>query len=124
VPRRHFGLPEDRELQPGVLSEDAIHVFTRGHCHSFAEAVVRLVPSAELVFAYDYCEEDGPEEDVEGHVLVKIDRRYLDARGWLDEVEREAECDVESFWSSGTGVSRRNQGDELPVAATTRNGCQ
>jgi len=66
-----------------MLDNDAEHVFTSGHCHSFAEAIRRLT-TAELVFAFDLSAE-GCEEGVQGHVLVRIARRYLDACGWVDE---------------------------------------
>lgn len=101
-----FGLPDDRVLTPGVVDEDAVHVFTRGHCHSFAEAIVRLVPSAELIWAYDFSGGDQPEENVQGHVLVRIGGRYLDARGWIDEIADEAGRDLESHWSRVAVIGR------------------
>ncbi len=79
-----FGFPEVRELQAGVLDDDAEHVFTSGHCHSFAEAIRRLTCAAELVFAFDFYGED-EEKEAQGHVLVRIDGRYFDASGWVDE---------------------------------------
>jgi len=82
-----FGFPECRKLRPGVLDEDAEWVFTHGHCHSFAEALHRLKRAAELVFAFDFLGEGEESEGVQGHVLVRIDGRYLDARGWIDELE-------------------------------------
>jgi hypothetical protein len=78
-----FGFPEVRELRAGVLDHDAEHVFTSGHCHSFAEAIRRLASAAELVFAFDFHGED--ETEPQGHVLVRIGGRYLDASGWVDE---------------------------------------
>lgn len=79
-----FGIPEVRELRAGVLNSDAEHVFTNGHCHSFAEAL-RQLTVAQLIFAFD-CPAEGSEDDeVQGHVLVRIAGRYLDARGWVDE---------------------------------------
>lgn len=81
-----FGFSEVRELHPGVLDGDAEHVFTSGHCHSFAEAIRRLTAAAEMVFAFDFPGEVREEVDVQGHVLVRIAGRYLDARGWVDEL--------------------------------------
>lgn len=78
-----FGLPEARELRVGVLDSDAEHVFTSGHCHSFAEAIRRLTGS-EMFFAFDLPAE-GCEEEVQGHIFVRVNGRYLDARGWIDE---------------------------------------
>jgi superfamily II DNA or RNA helicase len=78
-----FGLPEVRNLRPGVLDHDAEHVFTSGHCHSFAEAIRRLAPTAELVFAFDVHGEEDDEGEVQGHVLVRFGGRYLDVRGWV-----------------------------------------
>jgi hypothetical protein len=77
-----FGFREHRDLVPGVLDDDAVYVFTCGHCHSFAEALWRLAGDVELVFAYDI---DAGE--VRGHVLVRLDGRYLDARGWIDGLD-------------------------------------
>jgi hypothetical protein len=79
-----FGFPEVRELRAGVLDHDAEHVFTSGHCHSFAEAIRGLTSAAELVFAFDFYGE-GEEQEAQGHVLVRIAGRYLDASGWVDE---------------------------------------
>ena len=82
-----LGFPERRGLRPGVLDKDAIYVFTNGHCHSFAEAIARQCRTAELVFAFDL--PDGEDEGLraaQGHVLVRISGRYLDARGWVDEL--------------------------------------
>jgi hypothetical protein len=78
-----FGFPEVRELRAGVLDSDAEHVFTSGHCHSFAEAILRLT-AAQLIFAFDLPAE-GSEGEVQGHVFVRVDGRYLDACGWIDE---------------------------------------
>src|SRR6185295_20208178 len=78
-----FGFPEARELRAGVLDSDAEHVFTSGHCHSFAEAILRLT-AAQLIFAFDLPAE-GSEDEVQGHVFVRVDGRYLDACGWIDE---------------------------------------
>jgi hypothetical protein len=77
-----FGFREERNLEPGVLDDDAVDVFTCGHCHSFAEALRRLVARAELVFAHLL--EDG---EVRGHVLVRLDGRYLDVRGWIEDLD-------------------------------------
>lgn len=101
-----FGFPDERDLEPGVLGEDAVHVFMRGHCHSFAEAVCRLLPSAELVLAYDVNDEAGGAEVGEAHVLVLVDGRYLDARGWVDEVDEECQRDVESYWDRVRRIER------------------
>lgn len=78
-----FGLPEARELRTGLLDSDAEHVFTSGHCHSFAEAIRRLA-TAEMFFAFDLPAE-GCGGEVQGHIFVRIDGRYLDACGWIDE---------------------------------------
>lgn len=101
-----FGFPDERDLEPGVLDEDAVHVFMRGHCHSFAEAVRRLLPSAELVLAYDVNDEAGGAEVGEAHVLVRVGGRYLDARGWVDEVDERSQRDVESCWDRVTSIER------------------
>jgi hypothetical protein len=79
-----FGFTEVTELRVGVLDHDAEHVFSSGHCHSFAEAIRRLTSAAELVFAFDFHGED-EEQEAQGHVLVRIAGRYLDACGWVDE---------------------------------------
>lgn len=81
-----FGFLEVRKLRPGVLDADATHVFTKGHCHSFAEAIRRLCSAADIVFAFDHPDEDDPLGGVQGHILAYLDGRYLDARGWLDEL--------------------------------------
>ncbi|MBS1895464.1 MAG: hypothetical protein JST59_29545 [Actinobacteria bacterium] len=79
-----FGFPEVRELRYGVLDSDAEHVFTNGHCHSFAEALRRLTP-VQLVFAFDRQTEGCEKDEVQGHVFVRTAGRFLDARCWLDE---------------------------------------
>jgi hypothetical protein len=81
-----FGFSEVRELRPGVLDDDAEHVFTNGHCHSFAEAIRHLCSAAEMVFAFEHPGEDRGLRGAQGHVLVRIGGRYLDARGWVDEL--------------------------------------
>lgn len=123
-----FGFPEARELRAGVLDEDAEHVFTNGHCHSFAEAICRLTTAAELVFAYEH---DGAGGEVQGHVLVRITGRYLDARGWVDVRLRSEEPNraFEGEWdqvlriapngwlANSTGWRRPRVDDALPFAA-------
>lgn len=82
-----LGFLEPRDLRPGILDKDAVYVFTNGHCHSFAEAMARQCRAAELVFAFDL--PDGEDEGLraaQGHVLNRISGRYLDARGWVDEL--------------------------------------
>jgi hypothetical protein len=100
-----FGFPDERELEPGRLDDDAVHVFMRGHCHSFAEAVCRLVPTAELVLAYEPVQ-DGNETVGQSHVLVRLDGRFLDVRGWVDQVDDETMRDVEAFWGRVKPITR------------------
>jgi hypothetical protein len=126
-----FGLPEVRELRPGVLDADAEHVFTSGHCHSFAEAIRRLSGAAELVFAFDLGGADREAGEAQGHVLVRIAGRYLDARGWVDELieaedanrafEREWDRVVaigpEGWLAMSNGWLEPRVGDAMPYAA-------
>jgi hypothetical protein len=97
-----FGFREERELRAGVLDEDAQHVFTNGHCHSFAEAVARLVGRTELLLALDR-DEMGR---AQGHVMARIDGRPLDARGWVEEgcEGPEAERALEARWEEVTAI--------------------
>ena len=99
-----FGLPEVRNLCPGVLDHDAEHVFTSGHCHSFAEAIRRLAPTSELVFALDV----HGEGKVQGHVLVRFGGRYLDVRGWVDERLEAADANraFEREWDQVIAIDR------------------
>ena len=104
-----FGLPEVRKLRAGLLDEDAAHVFTSGHCHSFVEALRRLT-AAELIFAFD-----GPaegEQRVQGHVMARIAGRCLDARGWLQEPP-------ESQWERVIEIPRAGS---IQAAAGSRRG--
>jgi hypothetical protein len=125
-----FGFPEVRELRAGVLDSDAEHVFTSGHCHSFAEALRRLT-AAQLIFAFD-CPVEGCEEgEVQGHVFVRIAGRYLDARGWIDERldgpdpdrafaaqwDRIREIDSEGWLANSHGWLEPRVDDALPFAA-------
>lgn len=127
-----LGLPEARHLRPGVLDGDAMHVFTSGHCHSFAEALHRLHPPAELVFAFD--RPSGVKvglRGAQGHVLVRVEGRYLDARGWIDEqIEVEdgnrrfeevwdgvLAIEAEGWFASGGGWLPMRVDDALPFAA-------
>lgn len=123
-----LGFLEARELGVGVLDRDAEHVFTNGHCHSFAEAIRRLTRAAELVFAFDFYGEAG---EVQGHVLVRIAGRYLDACGWVDErfeardgnraFEREWDrvlvIGSEGWLANSSGWLDPRVGDALPFAA-------
>jgi hypothetical protein len=43
--------------------------------------LLRLVVGPDLVFAYEI--EEG---ELRGHVLLRVESRYLDARGWIDEL--------------------------------------
>ncbi len=124
-----FGFPETRELQAGVLDSDAEHVFTSGHCHSFAEALRRLTV-AQLIFAFDLPAE-GCEDKVQGHVFVRIDGRNLDACGWIDERlegpdpdrafaaqrDRVREIGPEGWLANSRGWLEPRVEDALPFAA-------
>jgi hypothetical protein len=76
-----LGVVVDTELTVGVMDEEAEQVFCRGNCHSFAEAVMRLCARAEMYYAYN-----GEPPDCAGHVLNKIDGRWFDARGFIDQI--------------------------------------
>jgi hypothetical protein len=89
-----FGFRDEKTLH-GELDRAAIHVFRNGHCHSFGEAVCRLLPEADLIYAYDGDIDKG---ESMGHIVVRIDGRYLDASGWLDEHEEPIERDVKARW--------------------------
>jgi hypothetical protein len=97
-----FGFREERELRAGVLDEDAEHVFTNGHCHSFAEAVARLVARTELLLALDRDERGR----AQGHVMARIDGRPLDACGWVAEGREgpEAERALEARWEEVVAI--------------------
>ncbi|HEX7244100.1 MAG TPA: hypothetical protein VF245_00870 [Solirubrobacterales bacterium] len=103
-----FGFTEVRELRSGVLDADAEHVFTSGHCHSFAEALRHLI-GAELIYAFNLSAEGCEEPEAEGHVLVRVAGRYLDARGWVDEFLGAAEGSraFESEWDRVTEIAPR-----------------
>ena len=125
-----FGFPEVRELRTGVLDRDAEHVFTSGHCHSFAEAI-RCLTTAELIFAFDLPTEGCEEREVQGHVLVRIAGRYLDARGWVDERleaedpnrafeaqwDRVLEIGPQGWLATSSGWLEPRIADALPFAA-------
>lgn len=125
-----FGFPEVRELRAGVLDSDAEHVFTSGHCHSFAEALRRLT-ACRLVFAFDGPDEGREEVGVQGHVFVRIAGRDLDARGWVDERlegpepdrlfeaqwDRVREIGPEGWLANSRGWLEPRVDDALPFAA-------
>jgi hypothetical protein len=125
-----FGFPEVRELRVGVFDDDAVHVFTSGHCHSFAEAIRRLT-SAELIFAFN-CPNKGCEGGgAQGHVLVRIGGRYLDACGWVDgrlegpdpnrafeaQWDRVKEVGPQGWLETSSGWLEPRVEDALPFAA-------
>lgn len=126
-----FGFSEARELRAGVLDRDAEHVFTSGHCHSFAEAIRRLNATAELAFAFNYLGEEGEEGAAQGHVLARIAGRYLDARGWVDERlasadanrafedewDRVIEIGPQGWLANSSGWLAMRVSDALPFAA-------
>lgn len=125
-----FGYPEVRGLRAGVLDSDAEHVFTSGHCHSFAEALRRLT-AVQLVFAFDGPDEGREEGGVQGHIFVRIAGRDLDARGWVDERldgpepdrvfeaqwDRVTEIDPEGWLANSRGWLAPRVDDALPFAA-------
>lgn len=126
-----FGFLELRELRAGVLDSDAEHVFTSGHCHSFAEALRRLSTAVQLVFAFDGPEEGCEDGPVQGHIFVRIAGRDLDARGWVDERiggpeanrafeaqwDRIREIGPEGWLANSRGWLEARVEDALPFAA-------
>ncbi|MBS1861891.1 MAG: hypothetical protein JSS68_09280 [Actinobacteria bacterium] len=125
-----FGFREVRKLRAGVLDSDAEHVFTSGHCHSFAEALRRLTP-VRLIFAFDRRAEGCEEGEVQGHVFVRIAGRDLDARGWVDERlggpdperafearwDRVTEIGPEGWLANSRGWLEPRVADAVPFAA-------
>jgi hypothetical protein len=125
-----FGFREVRELREGVLDPDAEHVFTSGHCHSFAEAL-RGLTTAQLIFAFDFPAGRCEEGEVQGHVFVRIGGRDLDARGWVDERlegpdpdrvfeaqwDRVREIGPEGWLANSRGWFEPRVADALPFAA-------
>ena len=115
----YFGTSRDITLVPGELNADARDVFCRGHCHSLALALMRLLPDAEPMGVWIDGEAD--------HVCVRLpDGSLLDADGvtsddamieaynadvidWLDEETLDA--------MQETGFYRRARPDDaLPFA--------
>jgi hypothetical protein len=75
----YFGGGRTIRLMPGVMTEDAVDVFMRGHCHSLALALCELLPDSELMGEWVH--------GVLEHVFVRLaDGSTLDATG-LDELD-------------------------------------
>lgn len=68
-----FGFPMEIDLEPWVMNDDAVRVFTQGHCHSFAFAVAEILGRPVVMLT---------DTDGDSHVVVEIgDGTFLDARG-------------------------------------------
>lgn len=68
-----FGWPMEVDLEPGVMNDDAVRVFTQGHCHSFAFAAAEILDAPVMQIT---------DPDGDSHVVVEMDDgTYFDARG-------------------------------------------